>query len=126
MGTSLLRQECKTCKTVDTRNSSSFLICYSPCVSTRQEEHGLPLFGVQFNWYLEEVKVFATVGSNRATIYRCNSDGTNTALQAYSDADTDENYYTCAWSYDTDTGESLLAIAGAKGIIRIIGWATWC
>ncbi len=30
-----------------------------------QEEHGQPLFGVQFNWWLEKDKVFATVGSNR-------------------------------------------------------------
>lgn len=30
-----------------------------------QEEHGQPLYGVQFNWWLEDDKVFATVGSNR-------------------------------------------------------------
>ena len=32
----------------------------------------------------------------------------------------EENFYTCAWSYDTETGESLLIIAGFKGIIRVI------
>ena len=25
----------------------------------------MPLFGVQFNWWLEDVKIVATVGSNR-------------------------------------------------------------
>lgn len=34
-------------------------------VFSLQEEHGQPLFGVQFNWYLDDVNVFATVGSNR-------------------------------------------------------------
>lgn len=86
-----------------------------------KEEHGQPLFGVQFNWYLEEDRVFASVGGNRATIYSCHSDGSITALQAYSDADSEENFYTCAWSYDSETRESLLAIAGLKGIIRVIG-----
>ena len=33
-----------------------------------QEEHGQPLYGVQFNWWLEEDKVFATVGSNRVCV----------------------------------------------------------
>ena len=81
-------------------------------------------------------------------MYKCNPDGSITALQAYSDADVcrnrihismhpilwcivdefslftqpEENFYTCAWTYDTETGESLLAIAGFKGIIRIIGY----
>ena len=32
----------------------------------------------------------------------------------------EENFYTCAWSYDTETGESLLVVAGFKGIIRVI------
>ena len=73
-------------------------------------------------------------------MYVCNSDGSITLLQAYSDADVinphhkacsiakhislpqpDEVLYTCAWTYDQETGESLLAIAGLKGIIRIIG-----
>ena len=38
----------------------------------------------------------------------------------YFPTQTEENFYTCAWSYDTETGESLLAVAGFKGIIRVI------
>lgn len=33
----------------------------------------------------------------------------------------EENFYTCAWSYDSVTHESLLIVAGSKGIIRVIG-----
>jgi polycomb protein EED len=57
-------------------------------------------------------------------VYQCNNDGSITLLQAYSDADPDEVFYTCAWTFDQETGESLLAIAGLKGIIRIIGSST--
>ncbi|XP_064404709.1 polycomb protein EED-like [Halichondria panicea] len=93
-------------------------------LSQVKEEHGLPLFGVQFNWSQGNTDFFATVGSNRATVYKCNDDGSIAPTQAYSDTDPEENFYTCAWSYDTETGEGLLAIGGLKGIIRILGTST--
>ncbi|KAF3830198.1 hypothetical protein GH733_001623 [Mirounga leonina] len=70
------------------------------CVNSLKEDHNQPLFGVQFNWHSKEGDplVFATVGSNRA----------------------DENFYTCAWTYDSNTSHPLLAVAGSRGIIRII------
>ena len=37
--------------------------------AARQEDHGQPLFGVQFNWYISEKDVFATVGSNRVSTH---------------------------------------------------------
>ncbi|MEQ2175903.1 hypothetical protein GOODEAATRI_022514 [Goodea atripinnis] len=64
------------------------------------EDHGQPLFGVQFNWHSKEGDplVFATVGN--------------------------ENFYTCAWTYDTNTSHPLLAVAGSRGIIRVINHIT--
>lgn len=42
------------------------------CVSHVKEEHGQPIFGVQFNWHLHGSNdVFASVGSNRVTPLVC-------------------------------------------------------
>ncbi|KAL9968870.1 hypothetical protein ACROYT_G021013 [Oculina patagonica] len=94
------------------------------CVNFLKEDHKQPIFAVQFNHNVPEgtddLHMFATVGSNRVTIYQCEAKGVVKLLQAYMDADPEESFYTCAWSYHPDTGEPLLAVAGNRGIIRFI------
>lgn len=88
-----------------------------------KEDHRCPIFGVQFNQHLKDQNYFATVGSNRISVYECLNDGTMRLVQCYADPDSDESFYCCAWSFDDSTGYPLLAAAGNRGVIRIISTA---
>lgn len=46
------------------------------------------------------------------------------ALTLTEPSQADENFYTCAWTYDTNTSHPLLAVAGSRGIIRVINHIT--
>ena len=94
------------------------------CTSHSKEEHQQPIFGIAFSYNCspEEPPVFATVGSNRATIYRCHPGGEMDVLQRYADPDEDENFYSCAWTYDN--ASHLLCAAGERGIVRVINVTT--
>lgn len=104
------------------------------CICSVKEDHGQPIFGAQFNYFsgVGEGLLLATVGSNRVTIYECSVKESQNdepscsvkLLQAYADVDSDENFYTCAWSSDDVTRLPLLAAAGSRGLIRIINPAT--
>ncbi|RWS20786.1 hypothetical protein B4U80_03854 [Leptotrombidium deliense] len=87
-----------------------------------KESHNFPLFGIQINPYLQDDRryVFATVGSNRISIYECLESGGLRLLQAYADPDTEENFYCCAWTVESSSKCPLLAAGGSRGIIRLI------
>ena len=79
------------------------------CSGFWKEDHNQPLFGVAINNHVAvgnndtcATIVFATVGFNRVTIYQSEDDGIK-LLQCYADPDSEENFYTCAWSYDAGT-----------------------
>ncbi|XP_019860194.1 PREDICTED: polycomb protein eed-like, partial [Amphimedon queenslandica] len=57
------------------------------------------------------------------TVYQCVPDNQIVPIQCYTDADAEENFYTCTWSL-SDSGEVLLAVGGVKGIIRILSTDT--
>jgi len=96
------------------------------CTGHWKEDHGQPLFGVSVNPHIsdpDDPVVFATVGFNRVTIYESTPSGVR-LVQCYADPDPEENFYTCAWSYDSETRRPILAAAGSRGIIRLFSPAS--
>lgn len=62
------------------------------CATFVKEDHGQPLFGVQFNPHLKDgLYIFAAVGSNRVTLYECLESGSIKLLQSYCDPDVSFN-----------------------------------
>ncbi|XP_058984701.1 polycomb protein esc-like isoform X1 [Musca domestica] len=114
-GLNKLHRKCKATKIV---KPSFKYVCHL------REDHGQPIFGVQFNLHLWQQAIFASVGKDRISIYECteppeDGNGGIKLLQCYADPDPDENFYTCAWSYDVETSEPILAAAGYRGVIRL-------
>ena len=78
-----------------------------------------------FNFFGRQHRdVFASAGSNRATVYRCPPEGGLSALHVFCDSDPAEDYYVCAWSIDTATGAALLLLAGKSAVLKVINCAT--
>lgn len=81
-----------------------------------KEDHGESIFSVQFNRHVA-YHMFATVGSNRITVYKI-IDGNIEPILCFADPNKEENFYCCAWA--VSNSETVLLAAGANGIIRII------
>lgn len=91
------------------------------CSCVVEEDHKKPVYCVSFNFAdLRHRNLFATVGLNRACIYRCKNDGGVELLQVYVDDDKAERFYVCKWSVNETTGAPLLLVAGSKGLVRAI------
>lgn len=87
-------------------------------VERAQEDHKKPIFSIQFNRYVD-YDMFATVGANRATVYKIIDDLMEPVL-CYADPNPSESFYCCTWAMDMLYRHSVLLAAGANGIIRII------
>lgn len=85
-------------------------------VQFAQEDHKNAIFSIQFNRFVKK-DVFATVGANRATIYRI-SEETMYPILCFADTNPKESFYCCTWAIMNN--EPVLLAAGAHGIIRII------
>jgi polycomb protein EED len=59
----------------------------------------------------------ASVGGNKALVYRINADSTLELIRSIVDEDEEELYYACEWSYNT---EPLLAVGGLRGIVKVV------
>ncbi|XP_043486538.1 polycomb protein eed-B-like isoform X2 [Polistes fuscatus] len=110
------RRRSKTAKSKPCNDKQLYKFCCSI-----KEDHGQPLFGVQFNHHLkgDQPLMFASVGGTRVSIYECPPNGNIKLRQCYTDPDSEEIFYTCTWTYD-DNQKPLLAVAGSRGVIRVI------
>lgn len=95
------------------------------CTNFIKEDHKQSIFGVKFYEQLLEGEpdplIFGTVGSNRASIYRCGEDcGRINLYQSFIDSDPEENFYTCTWSCNPTNGDPFFCFAGTKGVIHVL------
>ncbi|GBG75800.1 hypothetical protein CBR_g21046 [Chara braunii] len=88
--------------------------------TNRLQESKRPLYGLAFNLTDARYKnVFASVGINRVTVYKCLPQGEVTVLQAYVDEDKDENFYTWQpWGYSDNRLQPISVAKGHGGSVN--------
>lgn len=87
-------------------------------VQCLSEDHKEPIFSIQFNPFVR-YHMFASVGSNRITVYKIIDDEIVPVL-CFADPNKSEKFYCCTWAIDFKDNEVVLLAAGNMGIIRII------
>lgn len=66
-----------------------------------KEDHGAIIYALDFNRIDPSLSdVALSAGGPRATVYRCAPGGALAVLQAYVDADKEEELYACGWGHD--------------------------
>ena len=83
------------------------------------QEEAVPMYGVKFCDTPGYHDYFGSCGKNAATIYHVAPDGCE-VVHVFVDEDSEENYYTCAWSSTHDTDSPLFVVGGMRGIIKTI------
>eukprot|EP00123_Amoebidium_parasiticum_P010609 comp20214_c0_seq1/m.25140 comp20214_c0_seq1/g.25140 ORF comp20214_c0_seq1/g.25140 comp20214_c0_seq1/m.25140 type:complete len:520 (-) comp20214_c0_seq1:381-1940(-) len=71
----------------------------------------------------EESEVFAAVGSNKVYVLEVTSDGHMNTLYLFEDEDTEEEYYSVAFTCHWETYQPLVVVGGKCGLIRVISLA---
>jgi len=98
---------------------------YGGCI---YEEHKQPVYALSFFEPLPDPaavggapkpQFFASVGSNRATVYKIESDGSLSVAQAYVDEDPEEILYALCWT-TTVANTPLLLLGGFRGLIKMV------
>lgn len=87
-----------------------------------QEDHKQQIYCVKFCNILPAYdNIFASVGSNRVSIYEASDE--IELIQSFFDNDEAEIFYTCTW-VDFGNQEPIIVAAGLRGILKAINCAT--
>lgn len=79
------------------------------------------IWSVAFNFVSpQHHDIFASVGGNKASIYRCEADGAISLVQVYVDENREEDFFACKWTVDEASGAVLLLAAGLNAVLRVI------
>jgi len=86
-----------------------------------KETHHKPLFGVCFDPFDPSCATFAAVGSLMVYVYECTAASKElNLLQAYRDANDQEELYAVAWTCNPATGAPWILVGGLLGVLKII------